>query len=109
MPLWFRKERQLSSHRTISYSGEPDAVKVSRPVRRRGRAARPFPILAGGCQVYRVPLAILATGTGILAALSFCIGVILETIAQYHNENFALLRRLLQRCPWARGPRARAA
>src|SRR5437764_7805313 len=78
MPLWFRKERQLSSHRTISYSGEPDAVKVSRPVRRRGRAARPFPILAGGCQVYRVPLAILATGTGILAALSFCIGVILE-------------------------------
>ena len=47
--------------------------------------------------VYHVPLAILATGTGILAALSFCIGVILETIAQYQNENFQLLRRLLQR------------
>ena len=32
MPLWFRKERMLSSHRTISCSGEPDDAKVSRPV-----------------------------------------------------------------------------
>ena len=47
--------------------------------------------------VYHVSLAILATGTGILATLSFCIGVILETIAKYHNENFELLRRILQR------------
>ena len=47
--------------------------------------------------VYHVPLAVLATGTGILAALSCCIGVILDTIAKYHNENFELLRRLLQR------------
>jgi glycosyltransferase involved in cell wall biosynthesis len=47
--------------------------------------------------VYHVPLAILATGLSILAALSLCIGVILETIARYQNENFQLLRRLLQR------------
>src|SRR2546422_7697526 len=28
MPLWFRKERDLSSHSTISFSGEPCAMKV---------------------------------------------------------------------------------
>ena len=27
----------------LSFSGEPDEAKVSRPVRREGRAARPFP------------------------------------------------------------------
>jgi len=47
--------------------------------------------------VYHVPLAILATGTGILSALSLSIGVILETIAKYHNENFELFRRLLKK------------
>src|SRR5438477_13078215 len=38
MPLWSREERQLSSHRTISYSGEPDAAKVSRPGVRPAKA-----------------------------------------------------------------------
>ena len=44
--------------------------------------------------VKRVPLAILATGTGILSALSLTIGLILHTISRYHNETFDLLRRL---------------
>jgi glycosyltransferase involved in cell wall biosynthesis len=47
--------------------------------------------------VYRVPLVILATGTGILSVLSFTIGLVLDTISKYHNENFQLLRRLLKR------------
>jgi glycosyltransferase involved in cell wall biosynthesis len=44
--------------------------------------------------VYHVPLAILASGTGILSALSLTIGLILHTITRHHNENFELLRRL---------------
>ena len=44
--------------------------------------------------VTHVPLAILATGTGILSALSLTIGLILHTISRYHNENFELLRKL---------------
>lgn len=47
--------------------------------------------------VYRLPLAVLATGTGILAALSFTVGLVLDTISKYHNENFQLLRRLLKK------------
>ena len=47
--------------------------------------------------VSHIPLAILATGTAILSALSFCIGLILDTISKYHNENFELLRRLLKK------------
>jgi len=43
--------------------------------------------------VFRVPLAILATGLGILSALSFCVAAILQTQLRYHNELFALLRR----------------
>ena len=44
MPLWFRKERMWSSHSTISNSGEPYEVKVSRTARREGGAARLLPI-----------------------------------------------------------------
>ena len=47
--------------------------------------------------VYRLPLAVLATGTGILSVLSLCIGLILDTISKYHNENFQLLRRLVKK------------
>ncbi len=47
--------------------------------------------------VYHLPSAVLATGTGILAALSFSIGLILDTISRYHNENFQLLRRMLKK------------
>lgn len=44
--------------------------------------------------VFHVPLAILATGTGILSALSLTIGLTLHTISRYHNETFELLRKL---------------
>lgn len=43
--------------------------------------------------VYRVPLAILATGLAILSTLSLMIGLILEAQLKYHNELFALLRK----------------
>ena len=43
--------------------------------------------------VYRVPLAILATGLAILSTLSLMIGLILETQLRFHNELFALLRK----------------
>jgi glycosyltransferase involved in cell wall biosynthesis len=43
--------------------------------------------------VFRVPLAILATGLGVLSALSFCVAAILQTQLRYHNELHALLRR----------------
>jgi hypothetical protein len=47
-----------------------------------------------GRYVFHVPLAILATGTRILSALSLTIGLILHSITRYHHENFELLRRL---------------
>lgn len=48
-------------------------------------------------QVYHLPSAVFATGTMILAALSVSIGLILDTISKYHNENFQLLRRLVKK------------
>ena len=50
------------------------------------------------CQwVYHVPLAILATGLAVLAALSLCIGLILQTQLAYHNEMHRLVRQRLPR------------
>ncbi len=43
--------------------------------------------------VYHVPLALLATGLAILAALSLCIGLILETQLRYHNEMHRMVRK----------------
>ena len=43
------------------------------------------------------PRAILAAGIGIIATLSFTVGLILDTISKYHNENFLLLRRYLKK------------
>ncbi len=43
--------------------------------------------------VYRVPLAVLATGLAILGALSLCISFILEIQLRYHNELHSLIRR----------------
>ena len=40
--------------------------------------------------VYRVPSAILAAGLEIMAMLLFCSGVILDTIARHHLENYEL-------------------
>lgn len=43
--------------------------------------------------VYRVPLAILASGLGILSCLTFAIGLILDTIYKYHEETFQVLTK----------------
>jgi len=43
--------------------------------------------------VYHVPLALLATGLGILSALFLCVALVLETQLRYHNELHALIRR----------------
>ena len=45
--------------------------------------------------VLHVPLAILATGAGLLSALSLSVGLILHTISRYHDETFELFRKLL--------------
>jgi hypothetical protein len=46
--------------------------------------------------VYKVPLAILATGLGVLAAISGAIALLLHTQLKYHNETHKLLRRTIQ-------------
>lgn len=43
--------------------------------------------------VYRVPLAILATGLGVLSALSLACGLILDTFVRYEREQFLLRLR----------------
>lgn len=43
--------------------------------------------------VYHVPLAILASGLGVLSAGSLAIGLVLDTLSKYHNENSVLWRR----------------
>ena len=45
--------------------------------------------------VKHVPLAVLAASLGILGCLSLSIGLILDTLSKYHQENFALHRRLI--------------
>jgi glycosyltransferase involved in cell wall biosynthesis len=47
--------------------------------------------------VYHVPLAILASATGILSTQAFSIGLILDTICKYHHDNFELMRRVLKK------------
>jgi hypothetical protein len=46
--------------------------------------------------VHKVPLAILATGLGVLSAISAAIALILHTQLKYHNETHALMRRMAQ-------------
>ena len=43
--------------------------------------------------VYRVPLAILATGFAVLSALSFSCALILDTLVRFENEQFLLRMR----------------
>jgi glycosyltransferase involved in cell wall biosynthesis len=57
--------------------------------------------------VYHVPLAILASGLGIVAVQCFGIGLVLDSACKYHNENFELLRKLVQRDPGAAPPSQR--
>ena len=45
--------------------------------------------------VYHVPLAILASGLGILAAFCLGLGLVMDTLSKYHNENFILRKRLI--------------
>jgi glycosyltransferase involved in cell wall biosynthesis len=49
--------------------------------------------------VLHVPRAILAAGLGILASLSFTIGLVLDTISRYHQESIELWKRVLRRKP----------
>lgn len=46
--------------------------------------------------VYRVPLAILATGLALLSAISAAIALLLHTQLRYHNELHKLMRRLFR-------------
>ena len=46
--------------------------------------------------VFRIPRAILATGLGVLALLSFFVGLILDTISKYHAENIELWKHRLK-------------
>jgi hypothetical protein len=46
--------------------------------------------------VYRVPRAILAAGLGVLSMLSLAVGLILDTISSYHQENIELWKRHLR-------------
>ena len=46
--------------------------------------------------VYKVPLAILATGLAVLSAISAAIALLLHTQLKYHNETHNLLRRMIR-------------
>jgi glycosyltransferase involved in cell wall biosynthesis len=45
--------------------------------------------------VLRIPRVILASGLAILAALSFLVGLVLDTIAKYHQESIEMWKELL--------------
>jgi len=46
--------------------------------------------------VYQLPRAVLAAGLGILATLSLAVGLILGTIAKYHEENIQLWKQQIR-------------
>ncbi len=46
--------------------------------------------------VYHVPRAILAAGLGLLAAVSFGVGILLDTIARYHREAIEQWKRSMR-------------
>jgi hypothetical protein len=46
--------------------------------------------------VTHVPMAILAAGIGITSVIFFVVGVMLDTLSKYHNENFVMHRRLIR-------------
>ena len=55
--------------------------------------------------VYHVPLAILAVGLALLSALSFCCGMLLDTVVRHRKEEFFLRMRHSDRVSDVRGPR----
>lgn len=48
-------------------------------------------------RILRIPSTILASGLGILAVISYAVGIILESAHRYHYENFQLWRRLFKK------------
>lgn len=46
--------------------------------------------------VYHVPRAILAAGLGVLSAMSFVVGILLDTISNYHQETIELWKRSMR-------------
>ena len=56
--------------------------------------------------VYRVPLAVLAVGLALMASLSLCCGMLLETVVRHRKEEFFLRLRNLE--PDASAPRPHA-
>ena len=46
--------------------------------------------------VYRIPLAILAVGLGLASGMSFCCGLLLETVVRHRKEEFFLRMRNLE-------------
>jgi len=46
--------------------------------------------------VFQVPRAILAAGIGILATISLAVGLILDTVARYHEETIELWRQQIR-------------
>ena len=53
--------------------------------------------------VYRVPLAILASGLAIVAVMSLGIGLVIDSACRYYRESFEMLRKLLYRAPGSVG------
>lgn len=49
--------------------------------------------------VSHVPLAVLAATLGLLSAMSFFVGLLLDTLSTYHRERFLLTSRILERLP----------
>lgn len=47
-------------------------------------------------KVARFPSAILAAALGIISAMSLAVGIILDTLAKFHQENFELFRRIFK-------------
>ncbi len=48
-------------------------------------------------EVARFPSAILAAALGIISAMSLAVGMILDTLAKFHQENFELFRRIFKK------------
>ena len=48
-------------------------------------------------EVARFPSAILAAALGIISAMSLTVGMILDTLAKFHQENCELFRRIFKK------------
>lgn len=57
--------------------------------------------------VYQIPRAVLAAGLGILATISFAVGLILDTVSKYHGEQIDLWRQQIRDLEALREARSR--